>query len=113
MCTISRGVQRGADMRTSQSLWGWTAGAIGPAAARRPYTTWSDYGGSADAMQYSALTEINRTNIRQLEPAWSLKAPGPDGRFAFSPLIVDDVMFVVGKDSAVVALNAATGQVIW
>jgi quinoprotein glucose dehydrogenase len=115
-------------MSTSQSLWGWTAGAIGlaavlvvgpvatrsaPAAARRPYTTWSDYGGSADAMQYSALTEIDRTNVRQLEPAWSLEAPGPDGRFAFSPLIVDDLMFVVGKDSAVVALNAATGQPIW
>ena len=45
--------------------------------------------------------------------AWSYKAPGPGGRFAFSPLVVDGVMFVVGKDSAVVALDAATGKQIW
>jgi quinoprotein glucose dehydrogenase len=112
---------------TSRNPWVWSVGAIGlaamlcglavtqraPASVSRPYTTWSDYGGSADAMQYSGLTQIDRTTVRQLEPAWSFKAPGPSGRFAFSPLIVDDVMYVVGKDNAIVALNAATGQPIW
>src|SRR4029453_17532199 len=33
------------------------------AAAGRPYTTWRDYGGSSDSMQYSALTHIDRTNV--------------------------------------------------
>ena len=36
----------------------------------KPYTTWRDYGGSADSMQYSALTQINKTNVAQLELAW-------------------------------------------
>jgi len=27
--------------------------------SRTPYTTWSDYGGSSDSMQYSALRQIN------------------------------------------------------
>ena len=77
------------------------------------YTTWSDYAGSADSMQYSALKQITRQNVAKLEQAWFHPAPGPAGRFAFSPLIVGNVMYVVGKDSAVVALDAATGRQIW
>jgi quinoprotein glucose dehydrogenase len=82
-------------------------------AKKQPYTTWSDYGGSADSMQYSALRQITKSNVNRLELVWSHLAPGPGGRFAFSPLVVDDVMYVVGKDNAIVALNAATGNPIW
>ena len=64
-------------------------------------------------MQYSALKQITKANVGQLEVAWSHMAPGPSGRFAFSPLVVDDVMYLVGKDNAVVALEAATGKQIW
>ena len=52
-------------------------------------------------MQYSALKQINKTNVSKLQLAFFYPAPGPSGRFAFSPLIVDDVMFVVGKDATV------------
>ena len=83
------------------------------AAEKQPYTTWSDYGGSADSMQYSALKQIDKTNVTRLDLMWSHMAPGPSGRFAFSPLVVDNVMYVVGKDNAVVALDAATGTQIW
>ena len=51
--------------------------------------------------------------MRQLELQWFHPAPGPTGRFAFSPLVVDNVMYVVGKDSAVFALDAATGKELW
>src|SRR3954470_23663697 len=61
-------------------------------------------------MQYSALKQIAKANVSKLEQAWFHPAPGPAGRFAFNPLIVGDKMFVVGKDSAVVALDAATGR---
>jgi quinoprotein glucose dehydrogenase len=86
---------------------------IAQAQQKKPYTTWSDYGGSADSMQYSALTQIDKTNVSRLQLAWFHAAPGPSGRFAFNPLVVDDVMYVVGKDGAVVALDAATGKQIW
>jgi quinoprotein glucose dehydrogenase len=81
--------------------------------AQQPYTTWSDYGGSADSMQYSALQQINKSNVKQLGLAWFHPAPGPGGRFAFSPLVVDGVMYVAGKDGAVTALDAATGKQLW
>jgi quinoprotein glucose dehydrogenase len=78
-----------------------------------PYTTWSDYGGSADSMQYSALKQINRTNVKRIELAWSYLAAGPSGRFGFNPVIVDGVMYVLGRDNAFVALDAASGKQIW
>jgi glucose dehydrogenase len=37
----------------------------------------------------------------------------PGGRFAINPLVVDDVMYVVGKKNSIVALDAATGTEIW
>ena len=30
-----------------------------------PYTTWSAFGGMSDSMQYLALTQINKTNVKQ------------------------------------------------
>lgn len=81
--------------------------------SKRPYTTWSDYGGSADTMQYSALKQINKANVSRLQQVWFQPAPGPSGRFAFSPLVVDNVMYVVGKDSGIFALDASSGKQIW
>ncbi len=112
----------------SRGLWVWSAVLIGFVAAlcglttasiaptkpvKERYATWRDYGGSPDGMQYSSLTQIDRHTVAQLEPAWHYKAPGPGGRFAFSPLVIDDVMYLVGKGNEIVALKAATGEQIW
>ncbi len=97
-------------------LWGFISLAISaasrpvPSTTPAPYTTWSDYGGSADSMQYSALTQINKSNVKQLKLAWFLPAPGPTGRFSFNPLVINGIMYVIGKDNAVYAVDAATGQ---
>ena len=85
----------------------------GPRAARSSYVAWSDYGGSADSMQYSALDQIDKSNVGRLEPAWFYPVPGTSTRFGFNPLIARDVMYVLGKDGAIVALDAATGKPIW
>jgi quinoprotein glucose dehydrogenase len=77
------------------------------------YATWSDYGGSSDSMQYSALDQINKTNVRQLKRAWTFLAPGAITGFAFNPLVIDDVMYVVGRNKAIAALEAATGKQLW
>jgi quinoprotein glucose dehydrogenase len=82
-------------------------------APKKPYTTWSDYGGSADSMQYSALDQINKKNVSRLERAWFYPVPDRKGNFGFNPLVVDGVMYVLGPNNAIVALDAATGQQIW
>ncbi|MBI1896047.1 MAG: pyrroloquinoline quinone-dependent dehydrogenase [Acidobacteria bacterium] len=74
--------------------------------------TWSDYGGSADAAQYSSLTQINRSNITKLQVAWRYPT-GDDSRYFFNPLVVDRTMYVLGKGKSIVALDAVTGKEIW
>src|SRR6202158_607149 len=78
-----------------------------------PYATWSDYGGSSDSSQYSALTQINKTNVARLEQAWFYPVADRTGNFSFNPLIVGNVMYVLGQKSSIVALDATTGKTIW
>ena len=90
-------------------LWGVSAQRAQP----EPYTTWSDYGGSADSMQYSALTQITKRNVNRLELAWFFPVPDRKGNFGFNPIVVDGVMYVLGPTDAIVALDASTGRQIW
>ena len=81
-------------------------------ASGQNYKTWADYGGGLDAAQYSALDQINRSNVNRLEVAWVY--PTGDGRkYVFNPLVVDDLVFVLAKNNSIVALNAATGKEVW
>ncbi len=92
-------------------------GVYWPAAAAssgsKPYTSWSHYGGSPDSLSYSALRQINKKNVSNLKLAWFVPAPGPVGRFSFNPLVVDGVMYVVGENNGIYALDATTGKQRW
>jgi quinoprotein glucose dehydrogenase len=83
------------------------------APASRPYTTWRDYGGASDSMQYSALTQINKTNVANLEQAWFFPVPDKGGNLGFNPIVVDGVMYLMGPEGSIVAVEAATGKPIW
>jgi quinoprotein glucose dehydrogenase len=90
---------------------------IAPAATssprRRSPANWSDYGGGPESMQYSALRQIHTGNVVRLEPAWSFDAPNLIPRTAYNPVVVDGVMYALGKDQAIVAVDAATGSLLW
>ncbi len=73
---------------------------------------WKDYGGGADAAQYSSLKQIDRSNVAKLEVAWTYPI-GESKRMFFNPVIVDDLMYVMGKNSSIVALEAKTGKEVW
>ena len=64
-------------------------------------------------MQYSALTQINRSNVGTLQQAWFYPVEDDAVRIEFNPLIVDEVMYVRGAKGRLVALDAATGKEIW
>jgi glucose dehydrogenase len=83
------------------------------APASRPYTTWRDYGGASDSMQYSALSQINKTNAANLEQAWFFPVPDKGGNLGFNPIVVDGLMYVMGSQGSIVAVEAATGKPIW
>ena len=73
------------------------------------HKTWHDYGGGPDNTHYSALTQINKSNVNQLEIAWSYA----DGTSVFNPIVVDNVMYGLARGSALVALDATTGKELW
>jgi quinoprotein glucose dehydrogenase len=76
------------------------------------YRTWSDYGGSADSAQYSALKQIHRSNVAKLKVAWTYPT-GDNNKYFFNPLVVGDTAYVLAKGNSIVALNAATGAERW
>jgi len=89
------------------------AALVSHAQAPTPYTTWRDYGGASDSMQYSALTQINKTNVANLEQAWFVPVPDKGGNLGFNPIVVDGLMFLMGPQGSIVAVEAATGKQIW
>jgi quinoprotein glucose dehydrogenase len=76
------------------------------------HTTWRNYGGSPDGSQYSALRQINRSNVKELQVAWT-HGTGDDRKYVFNPIVVDRTMYVLAKNNSIVALDAATGKEIW
>jgi quinoprotein glucose dehydrogenase len=81
-------------------------------AAGQNHKQWSDYGGGPDSSHFIALDQINKSNVSQLQVAWSYPA-GDAHAYLFNPIVVDDVMYVLAKNSSLVALDAATGKEIW
>jgi len=86
---------------------------IGSEAVVRPeHSTWSDYAGAPDGAQYSALDQIDRSNVSQLRRAWTYST-GDGGKYLFSPLVVDRTMYVLARNNSIVALDASTGRELW
>ena len=65
-----------------------------------------------DSSHYTALTQINRSNVDQLEVAWSYDS-GNERAYEFNPIVIGNVMYVIAQHSDIVALDAATGKEIW
>ena len=81
-------------------------------AISQDHTTWRDYGGASDSAQYSALKQIDRSNVSKLEIAWTF--PTGDGlKYSFNPILVDGLVYVLAKNNSVVALGAGTGKEVW
>jgi PQQ-dependent dehydrogenase (methanol/ethanol family) len=73
-------------------------------------------GGNLANQRYSALTQINPSNVSKLGGAWMIHVndgkPG-QGNMAGTPVVIDGVMYIGASGGDVLAINAATGAVIW
>ena len=78
---------------------------------------WVTNGGNLTNQRYSALKQIDTTNVKQLKGAWMtrLKGSGFGGKYSFeaSPLVKDGIMYVVTGNEDVFALSAKTGEILW
>ena len=79
---------------------------------------WPTYGGDLASTRYSPLEQIKADNFNKLEVAWRFKTdslgPRPEFQFEATPLMVRGVLYTTGGSRrAVVALDAATGEMLW
>jgi quinoprotein glucose dehydrogenase len=79
---------------------------------------WTTYGADLGNTHYSPLDQINAGNFSKLQVAWRLKTdnfgPRPETNLQSTPLMVKGVLYTTaGTRRAVVAANAATGEVLW
>ena len=84
----------------------------GVAAAQKPYTRWTTFGGSPEDDNYSALTQINRSNVSKLQVAWKYETGDQIG-YTFAPIVVDQTLYGAAKNGSLVAIDATTGREIW
>lgn len=95
---------------SSTAVTGWGA----PGHADWPY-----YNGDPGGTHYSPLDQINTANVKQLAVAWSydtgdaLGAGSAQSDFEDNPLVVGERLFIVSPKGRLIALNAATGALLW
>ena len=78
---------------------------------------WRYYGGTPGATRYSTLKQIDRSNVRDLQVAWT-HATGdamqrPATTIECTPIVVDGRMYITTAQLQIRALDAATGEMLW
>jgi quinoprotein glucose dehydrogenase len=79
---------------------------------------WPTYGADLGNTHYSSLDQITASNFDRLQIAWRFKTdnygPRPETNFETTPLMVKGVVYTTaGTRRAAVAMDAATGEVLW
>ena len=80
---------------------------------------WPAYGHDAMGSRYSLLTQIDRSNVKQLVPAWTyhtgepLATPGMKRSLEVTPIMLNNTLYISTPLGKVVALDPVTGNVKW
>ena len=84
---------------------------------------WRHFGNDLANSKYSPLDQIDRTNFHRLEIAWRWESISQQiaaenkgvrpSQFKPIPLVVDGLMYVATEVAQVVALDPATGAIVW
>ena len=80
-----------------------------PAQEQRDWAVW---GGNKENNHYSALTQINRNNVKQLAVAWTFDSQ-EEGGLQTSPIVAEGVLYGITPTQKIFALDAATGKLFW
>ena len=80
--------------------------------ASQQHKEWKDYGGGPDHSKFVDLKEITKSNVNQLQVQFVIPTYDKAG-YLFNPIIVDNVMYVLGRNNSLIAVDATTGKEIW
>lgn len=80
-------------------------------------SNWDQYLGDNYSSQYSHLSQINRSNIKDLEKAWEFHTgddiSGDHTQIQCNPIIIDEILYGTTPEVSVFALDASTGKKLW
>ena len=74
--------------------------------------SWPDYGGTPDQSRYVVTKDITRKSVSRLQVAWTYPS-GDERAYQFNPVIVDGVMYVLARNSSLVAIDVVTRRELW
>src|ERR1700761_70040 len=92
--------------------------ALSATAAGAAGTDWPVSGHDAGGQRYSPLTQINKSNVANLQVAWTyhMTPAGYTGRprlVESVPVVIGNSMYISSSYGEVIALNATTGAELW
>jgi quinoprotein glucose dehydrogenase len=70
---------------------------------------WTGYGNGPDNSRYFAARQIDRSNVTELQVAWTY----PFGDSGSSPIVVRGVVYGRGRNGSLVAVDARSGKELW
>ena len=70
---------------------------------------WHDYAGTPDGSRFMKLGQITKANASQLQVAWTY----PYAQTGYNPIVAHGVIYTKGRNSSIIAIDAATGKEIW
>ena len=73
---------------------------------------WREVGGGPAQSKYVVMKDITKANVAKLAIAWTYPS-GDERPYQFSPLIVDNVMYVLAKNHSLVAIDVVTRKELW
>lgn len=73
---------------------------------------WMHYWGNYQGTHYSALKQITKSNVADLQLQWSIQLSETLG-LETEPLVIDGIMYTSGQPGTVLATDATTGKQIW
>jgi quinoprotein glucose dehydrogenase len=82
---------------------------VAVAVAARSNKWWWDNLAGPDSSNFIGADQIKKSNVGQLEAAWFY----PYATTGFNPIVVNDVMYILGRGGSLIALDATTGKEIW
>jgi quinoprotein glucose dehydrogenase len=85
--------------------------------ASTEYRSWPQYKGSGENIHYSSLTQVDTSNVQQLQVAWEYHTGDADtanhSQIQTNPVIIDGIIYGVSPKMKLFAADARTGKEKW
>ena len=76
-------------------------------------STWPTFGHDVSNNKFSALTDIDTSNVSQLKEVWRYEDTTEGGGVYFNPVMMDNRVIGLMPSNKLVALDAVTGKLLW